>query len=82
MRVGHPGCSVGEVPCIRFTLRAPHSLPCRRQLLLVLAEHLCEQFNANVSSVIQMLASLNIALIPTLNPDGFDAHARANRWDG
>jgi hypothetical protein len=50
-----------------------------RQLLLVLAEQLCQQYVNNATDVVNLLSTANIAIIPTLNPDGFDQRRRENK---
>jgi len=46
--------------------------PVGRELLLRLAEHLCDAFNAGDKEVVQLINSTSIHLLPTMNPDGFE----------
>ena len=61
-------------------LHAPPSSPSflPRQLLLVLAERLCSGYPKD-SQVRKLVDSIDLYIIPTMNPDGFDAHKRENK---
>jgi len=51
--------------------------PSGRQLLLVLAERLCAGYPSE-PSIKKLVDSVELYLIPTLNPDGYAAHRREN----
>jgi carboxypeptidase D len=59
--------------------------PSGRQLLLMLAEHICLEHSAPQTTAVgsspskALLQRVRLFLIPTLNPDGFDAHTRENK---
>lgn len=51
-----------------------------RELLLALADHLCERYLAGDAQITALLANTRIHLLPTLNPDGYEAAAHAVRF--
>ena len=53
--------------------------PSGRQLLLALADHFCRAYVSKDAGVLRLLGAVGIFIIPTMNPDGFDAHVRENR---
>jgi murein tripeptide amidase MpaA len=54
--------------------------PSGRQLLLALADHLCKVHATGLDpEVVRLLESVSLFIIPTMNPDGYDAHDRTNR---
>ena len=54
--------------------------PSGRQLLLALADHLCKAHVNQDPKILRLLETVSLFIIPTMNPDGFDAHDRANRY--
>ena len=48
-----------------------------RQLLLGLAEWLCANHNADERAA-RIVRDMHLFLLPTMNPDGFEAHQRGN----
>lgn len=55
------------------------TMPYRRQLLLMLAERLCQGYPSE-KGVKHLVDSVELFIIPTMNPDGFAAHRRENKW--
>lgn len=51
---------------------------CCRQLLLTLAEWLCEHHNTDARAA-RIIQGMHLFLVPTVNPDGFASKARGNR---
>ena len=67
--------------CIHSLLCAWHhvstSVQCCRQLLLGLAEWMC-QYHATDSRAADIVNGMHLYLVPTVNPDGFDLRQRHN----
>ena len=69
-----------ERPLFKYVGNVHGDEPSGRQLLLALAEHLCMAHAGKVPAVLRLLGAVGLFIIPTMNPDGFDAHIRENRW--
>ena len=69
-----------ERPLFKYVGNVHGDEPSGRQLLLALAEHLCVAHAGKVPAVLRLLGAVGLFIIPTMNPDGFDAHIRENRW--
>ena len=66
-------------PAFKFTGNIHGDEPSGRQLLTALGEHLCAAYLRGEPAVVKMLKTVSILLIPSMNPDGFDARTRENR---
>lgn len=69
-------------PLFKYVGNVHGDEPSGRQLLLALAEHLCAAHAGKQPAVLRLLGEVGLFIIPTMNPDGFDAHVRENRWEG
>lgn len=43
-----------------------------RELLLKLADFMCEKFNAKDPEIVKLINSTRIHLMPSMNPDGYE----------
>ena len=66
----------GSLPVIVGTLKKACT-PAHRQLLLALAEWLCAE-HASDARAARMTRDMHLFLMPSMNPDGFEARSRGN----
>lgn len=66
-----------SLPAFRYVGNLHGDEPTGRQLLLGLAEWLCERRNTNGQAA-QILNSIELHLLPTANPDGYAMQRRSN----
>uniref|UniRef100_A0A158P615 Peptidase_M14 domain-containing protein n=1 Tax=Angiostrongylus cantonensis TaxID=6313 RepID=A0A158P615_ANGCA len=59
-------------PEIKYIGNIHGNEPLGRELLIRLADYLCEAFNEKDKEVLQLLNSTSIHILPTMNPDGFN----------
>ena len=50
-----------------------------RVLLLALAEWVCALWQTDAQAK-RLVSDMRLFIVPTINPDGFAAHQRGNRW--
>mmetsp|Transcript_26432 Transcript_26432/g.57658 ORF Transcript_26432/g.57658 Transcript_26432/m.57658 type:complete len:493 (+) Transcript_26432:213-1691(+) len=72
-----PGKDEGK-PYFRMVGNIHGDEPAGRQLLLLLAEVLCEGYNSKNATLTALVRNMHLVLIPTMNPDGFSRKTREN----
>lgn len=66
-----PGYHQRLIPEFRYVANMHGNEVVGRELLLKLADYLCEMFRLNDPDVVKLISSTRIHLIPCLNPDGW-----------
>lgn len=67
-----PGRHETLKPEVKYVGNMHGNEPIGRELLLRLADHLCESWKAGDKEIVELLNCTNIHLLPSMNPDGFE----------
>lgn len=72
----HPGQAEPE-PAVKYVGNVHGDEPTGRALTLALAEWLCANHKSDPRAK-RIVTSMHLWLVPSMNPDGFDARSRGN----